>query len=466
MGKNRHFLFLAALILLLCGCGSNAATSAAPSPEPQTQAAEEDGGEAGTAPEPQTPEEDSASSGAETGFQVRSVRDRMRDMLEDRENETASQSNSVQNSTSETAGDSGTASRTSSVRDRMRAMMEDSGDAAADAPPVTTAKPETTAASATTKPASTAKSAAEKTSAGAIAELAKLRAKVSFECRDCVVDVDDEHNPYDVTWNYFGEYTTYVRLVDKAGMWDVLFDAQYYISTYPMLARLYHNNEALLLEHFQTVGIHEGRQGSKNFNVAAYIDNCDGSLIKAFGDNYECYYFYYALNQETESRVDVSNKSGKYPVQMDIELTALQSRELEGINGYREEAGSNEVATNAELLAFANYRAWVNYTNDEKYAQVGHGHDWAIDNEDALYDMMDHFGADSFAENTVHGDLRGKVIVIEDKDYAKGYRDSSEHYESMVSREYKYAAPSNVYARWYEGKAHYCQYDLYLDACK
>ena len=37
----------------------------------------------------------------------------------------------------------------------------------------------------------------------------------------------------------------------------------------------------------------------------------------------------------------------------------------------------------------------------------------------------------------------------------------------MVSSKYAFAAPSNVYARWYEdGHAHYCQYDLYLDACE
>lgn len=334
----------------------------------------------------------------------------------------------------------------SSVRDRMRDMLDDDKDEHSD-----------------TKPSQTARPAADKSGIESIAELAKLRANASRYDKYCVVDVDDEHNPYDVAWDYGSEYDRYVDLVEDAGMWDVLFDAGFYMDTYPMLSMLYHEDEDLLLEHFQTVGIHEGRQGSESFNVAAYMENRDDELVDAFGEDYECYYFYYALNQETESKVDTKNDGG-YPAQMEIVLTALQRKELKGINEYRSEIGSDDVATNAEFLAFANYRAWVNYTDDEKYAQVGHGHDWANDNMDALYDMLDAFGADSFAENTYHVDDGDKRV--NKNDYAEKYHDSQEHYESMVSSKYKFAAPSNVYARWYEdGGLHYCQYDLYLDAC-
>ncbi len=93
------------------------------------------------------------------------------------------------------------------------------------------------------------------------------------------------------------------------------------------------------------------------------------------------------------------------------------------------------------------------------------GHDWANDNMDALYDMLDAFGADAFAENTTH--VNNSTGYASDENYSKIYRDSQEHYESMVNNEYKFAAPSNVYARWYDdGHVHYCQYDLYLDACE
>ena len=38
--------------------------------------------------------------------------------------------------------------------------------------------------------------------------------------------------------------------------------------------------------------------------MAAYMENCDSKLVKAFGEDYECYYFYYALNQKTESNTN------------------------------------------------------------------------------------------------------------------------------------------------------------------
>lgn len=335
----------------------------------------------------------------------------------------------------------------SSVRDRMRDMLDDEKD---EAP--------------SPKPSQTAKPAADAAGIEAITEIATLRAGAERFSKHCIVDVDDEHNPYAVTWDYGKEYDKYVSLVNDAGMWDILFDAEFYMDAYPMLSMLYHEDEDLLLEHFQTVGIHEGRQGSEDFNVAAYMENCDGKLVKAFGEDYECYYFYYALNQKTESKIDTAN-DGSYPVQIDIVLTALQRQEMKKINEYRDEVDVNDVATNAEFLALADYRAWVNYTNDEKYAQLGKGHDWANDNTNALYDMMDNFGADAFAENTVH--VRDGNGRVDNENYASQYRSSQEHYESMVNSEYAFAAPSNVYARWYEdGHVHYCQYDLYLDTCE
>lgn len=336
----------------------------------------------------------------------------------------------------------------SSVRDRMRDMLDDEKD---EAP--------------STKPSQTAKPAADANSIEAITEIATLRAGAERFSKHCIVDVDDEHNPYDVTWDYGKEYDKYVDLVDDAGMWDILFDAEFYMDAYPMLSMLYHEDEDLLLEHFQTVGVHEGRQGSEDFNVAAYMKNCDGKLVKTFDDNYECYYFYYALNHKTESKIDTVN-DGSYPVQMDIELTMLQYMELNDINEYRDEVDVDDVATDAEFLAFANYRAWVNYTDDKKYAQYGKGHDWASDNMDDIYDMLDVFSADVFSENTVH--THGENGAVDNhKNYASKYRNSKEHYAAMINSEYKFAAPSNVYARWYEdGHVYYCQYDLYLNACE
>lgn len=58
----------------------------------------------------------------------------------------------------------------------------------------------------------------------------------------------------------------FLCLLLNACDWSLVFDADYYKKAFPMLAVQYHQDNALLLEHFQTVGIHEGRQGSANFN--------------------------------------------------------------------------------------------------------------------------------------------------------------------------------------------------------
>lgn len=445
INKNKRFLIPVTAIIMsvfLCGCGST--TNAATSVQDATKAPEITVAASAS--------NNSSTSSTEQPSTGSFVRDRMRDMLdEDTEKEETPSGKPTQ--TAKPVADTSDTNATeqpktgSSVRDRMRDMLDDEKDEAS-----------------STKPSQTKKPDVDKNSIDAIAALADLYAKAELNLKDCVVDVDDEHNPYDVAWDYGKEYDKYVDLVDDAGMWDILFDAEFYMDTYPMLSMLYHEDEDLLLEHFQTVGIHEGRQGSEGFNVAAYMKNCDNKLVEAFGENYECYYFYYALNQKTESKIDTTN-DGSYPVQMDIVMTALQRQEMKKINEYRDEVDVDNVATNAEFLAFADYRAWVNYTDDKKYAQVGHGHDWANDNMDALYDMMDHFGADAFAENTRH--VRNGDGRVDDENYSYGYRNSKEHYESMISSEYEFAAPSNVYARWYDdGYVHYCQYDLYLDDCK
>ena len=112
-----------------------------------------------------------------------------------------------------------------------------------------------------------------------IAQLMGLEAEVETRLFACVVDVDEGENPYDVTWDYGELYDAFVQEVD----WDLVFDGDYYIRTFPALAHLYHKDKALLLRHFQTVGIHEGRQGCEDFNVAAHQKNCDAKIREALG---------------------------------------------------------------------------------------------------------------------------------------------------------------------------------------
>ena len=287
-----------------------------------------------------------------------------------------------------------------------------------------------------------------------VSELMSMQSDVEQYRRDCRVYVGSEHNPYDVTWDYGRDYQKFVDAVADADMWGVLFDAEFYKESYPMLAMLYHDDDQLLLEHFQTVGVHEGRQGSEAFNVASYMENCDQSLVDAFGDHYECYYFYWALNQKTESKV--ATESDGHLLQMCVKLTMLQSAEFEAVNEYREEAGVDPVELDPEFLAFANYRAWLDFTGDYT------AHDWLKQNADDAYDYLAVMGSETLTENTVCGNCSDKGPSA--TGYYLRYYDSPEHYAAMVSKYAAYFGCSNAY--WgsdNNGKYRHCQYDVYTE---
>ena len=205
----------------------------------------------------------------------------------------------------------------------------------------------------------TKKQKAEMATVASIAAVGGLKATVQEDESACIVFLFDRSlnhgNPYDVTWDYGEAYNAYLDIVD----WSLVFDSAYYKSLFPVLAMQYHNDDALLLKHFQTVGIHEGRQGCEGFNVAAYKANCSKSLRKAFGDNYECYYLYYLLHQDTESKVKTT---GTYPQQLTQKLTIVQATELKWVNKYRAEVGADPLSFDGELAALAAYRAYMDCT--------------------------------------------------------------------------------------------------------
>lgn len=263
------------------------------------------------------------------------------------------------------------------------------------------------------------------------------------------VDTESEHNPYDLTWRYGPAvsklremnrpewddlYESYVAACD----WSLVFDAEYYKKAFPMLAKLYHEDDALLLEHFQTQGVHEGRQASKDFNVATYMANCGESLVEAFGENYECYYFYYMLNSDAQSEVDAENRGGAYPRWLTVELSLQQAYEYDSVNDYRKRAGAQPVEIDPETVALANYRAW----NDAEYNL--YAHDWTTDRAYAedVDDVLWRLSRDHFAENTVkwyhtssaHHDM-----------FATFYATSESHYAAMVDKKYAYFGCSNPY---------------------
>ena len=295
-----------------------------------------------------------------------------------------------------------------------------------------------------------------------IAQLIGMKAEVEKHRRDCVVDVDEGENPYDVTWDYGKLYDAFVQEVD----WDLLFDGDYYIRNFPALAHLYHKDKALLLQHFQTVGIHEGRQGCEDFNVAAYQKNCDAKIREAFGDSYECYYFYYAMNQKTQKGIVTTGSEKK---QLTTKLTYMQQAELDRINQYRAEVGVAPLEYDAELSALACYRAYVDALEDWD------AHDWleAAEKQDEINGMIEMIRADLWGENTVHGYPRTKEYALlqgPSTAWYINYRYSQDHYDAMIAKKYHYVGSANCYISDYEKNnsshpnagAVYVHYDVFV----
>ncbi len=272
----------------------------------------------------------------------------------------------------------------------------------------------------------------------AISAVGGLEAAVEQDDSECIVFIFDEElnhgNPYDVTWDYGEEYNAYLDKVD----WTLVFDAEYYKSLFPTLALQYHDDDDLLLRHFQTVGIHEGRQGCESFNVAAYMDHCSQELLDAFGDNYECYYLYYMLHQDTEAKLKTT---GDYKGQLAMDLTSIQKTELKWVNYYREEVDADPVAFDSELAAFAAYRAYQDCTEG-----------W--DAHDGLEELQKNGLLDEFMDELKIG------IYCENKDTLGGskksakstpcyqhsdYRGSEGHYKTMVGKDYHYVGCGNLF---------------------
>ena len=298
----------------------------------------------------------------------------------------------------------------------------------------------------------------------AIKEITTLIGSWSLErldYRKYQIEIDGNDNPYGLSWQYgpaergrdysrLNElYNNYVDACD----WSLVFDVEFYKAAFPMLALQYDNNDKLLTEHFQTVGIREGRQGCESFNLAAYMENCSGEIKEAFGNDYECYYFYYMLNQDTEKNVDTANTGKTYPVWLTIELSQYQEEELKAVNKFREEVGAAPLTADPELMAFASWRAWYDTVN-EMYA-----HDWMQEETETLDSYLGKMGLTYYGENTVKSYDAAPNQYVSMGQTAYKYRKSEAHYEAMVRSSNLYFGCSDIY---YSGEhTMAAQFDLF-----
>lgn len=185
-----------------------------------------------------------------------------------------------------------------------------------------------------------------------------------------LLDVYDEYkdSKYDVN-TYISHYITSVF---NKNLGSYVFDADFYMETYPVLAYLYNYDEAALANHFYTVGMYEGRQGCEDFNVNAYMKaKYSTSSDYKNSENLAKYYVEYAM-----ARFNGSTKT--YPA---TDSSSLQLRlyapcfdaYLESVNEYRIEEGLDEyeilsIYDQAEANAFVNCRA--RYDALDRYANA------------------------------------------------------------------------------------------------
>ncbi len=238
-------------------------------------------------------------------------------------------------------------------------------------------------------------------------------------------------NPYDLTWDYGDLYEKYIDICD----WSLVFDADYYMKKFPALAHQYHYDKDLLLRQFQTRGIHEGRQGSENFNVGAYFYNCDQSVYEAFGHDFECYYLYYMLNDKEQSVNATKSEGHEISTQYKVILTKLQQEELDKVNALRERKNVDPLEFDSELEAVASYRAYTNASLNLD------GHGWVEDSQEHRDEIHSILGSvhglkeNVTAENTVYMSYYENA-ENQAKDHFHDYECSKPHYEAMFNGKY------------------------------
>lgn len=267
--------------------------------------------------------------------------------------------------------------------------------------------------------------------AKSLAKVAGLKSKPERYDSACVVDMRKSETAYDVDWDYGDEYEQRVGMYD----WEEVFDVEYYMEQFPMLALQYHYDEDQLLRHFQTVGIHEGRQGCEDFNVGAYMDWCAENrdyVVDLFDGDYALYYMFYMSSVGGHPEEFLADG---HPVQYKAILTLAQQKELDGINKYREKTGAEPLVFDPEMAAFANYRSWMN--QEKEYT----AHTWLhLDSSmDIINLYFDATSADRIGENT----LETSTLAVQP--WYTLYASSESHYEGMIDTKYNYVGTSNLY---------------------
>ncbi|MBR1817067.1 MAG: polysaccharide deacetylase family protein [Lachnospiraceae bacterium] len=103
-----------------------------------------------------------------------------------------------------------------------------------------------------------------------------------------------------------------------------VFDINYYMNAYPDLRNAFGDNKSLYVEHFNNNGMKEGRQASADFNVHSYRNQYQDLRI-AFDTDLPRYYEHYSTNGYYENRIatGVTNLQGAVTTYNGIDYSAV-----------------------------------------------------------------------------------------------------------------------------------------------
>ena len=115
-----------------------------------------------------------------------------------------------------------------------------------------------------------------------------------------------------------------------------VFDAKYYAQAYPDVVAVLGSDPAVLLNHYMTSGIYEGRDASASFNYSVYaVSNPD--LLAAYGTNIEAFVLHFATFGKNENRTATT-----------AQFAALdKNTQAQVVSASKEAASANNVDINA-----------------------------------------------------------------------------------------------------------------------
>lgn len=84
--------------------------------------------------------------------------------------------------------------------------------------------------------------------------------------------------------------------------YSAVYDYDYYIARYPDVVSVLGTDPKIVLKHFVTYGMSEGRRGNSSFDVWSYRNKYP-DLRQAFGNDLPSYYLHYIRYGKAEKRV-------------------------------------------------------------------------------------------------------------------------------------------------------------------